>query len=403
MPDQSFALPRQAEVVVIGGGVVGAACAWSLAKRGVDVCLLERDDIGAGTTRAAAAAALLQTKTSPVKLKLASRSLQMLFDLHQEYERSFEFDHTGSLLAAMNEPELLVVKDMVANLTRLGLEVHFVDGDEARRMMPVLSPQIIGASHSPVDAKINPLELVTTYIRAAERCDAKIFTFTPVTGIDTRGEQIEAVVTPRGKILTGVIVDATGVWASELGEKIGVRIPILPLKGELLVTEPRPPQMRGTLIAASYLLSKSNLEKSSAGGKPVRSVGITLVQVDHGNFIVGSTRQVAGFDRRSTYAGIREMCRQLAQIAPGVANLHLIRAYAGLRPITPDGMPVISRAPGLPGFIVAAGHGGDGLILSAITAEMVSQIYSGEMEAAELAPFALSRFEPSETTLKEKG
>ncbi len=396
MPDQTPNLPRQAEVVVIGGGVVGAACAMTLAKQGVDVCLLERDDIGAGTTRAAAAAALLQTKTSPVKLALASRSLKMLFQFYQETERSFEFAHTGSLLAACNETELIVVKDMVSKLQQLGLEVSYVDGDEARRMMPVIGPQVIGASYSPVDAKINPLELVTSYVRAAQSFGARIFTFTPVTGVETFGERIEAVITGRGRIHTATVVDAAGVWTAELGEKIGVSIPVVPLKGELLVTEACPPQMRGTLIAASYLLSKTSLEKSKDGESPKRSVGITLVQVDHGNFIVGSTRQVAGFDRRSSYAGVSEMCRQLVQIAPQVANLHLIRSYAGLRPITPDGMPVISRAPGLPGFIVAAGHGGDGLILSAITAEMVADIYFGRVDAADLAPYDLCRFNPTQ-------
>jgi sarcosine oxidase subunit beta len=150
--------------------------------------------------------------------------------------------------------------------------------------------------------------------------------------------------------------------------------------------------MRGTLISAKYLLSKAKLEQAGDEETPKRSVGITLVQVERGNFIVGSTREQAGFDRRSTYAGICEEARQLLELAPGLGDIHLIRAYAGLRPITPDGLPIIGRAPELPGFILAAGYGGDGLVLSAVTAEMVAAIFDGGPTPDSLEALSFSRF-----------
>jgi sarcosine oxidase subunit beta len=358
--------------------VIGTAIACSLARRGVDVCL--------------AAAALLQTKTSSAKLALASRSLSLLDDLHQEFEGRFEFEHSGSLLAASSEAELAVIHDTLEQLKTLGLDVRFATGDEAREIMPLAGPGIIGASYSPADAKINPLELVTTYAEHAEGLGVTLCTFTEVTGIEWRSDRIVAVRTSRGKIHTDTIVNAAGVWAPHLAELIGIELPITPLKGELMITEPMPPMMRGTLISAGYLLSKKRLESSSNREAPKRSVGITLVQVDRGNFLVGSTREQAGYDRRSTCVGISELCRQLVDLAPSVANMHIIRSYAGLRPITPDGMPIIGRAPGLPGFIIAAGHGGDGLILSAVTAEMVAGIYTGEADPSDYAPFAADRF-----------
>lgn len=392
MSHQDQTIPASAEVVVAGGGVIGTACAYYLAKRGVKVCLAEREDIGAGTTRAAAAAALLQTKTSAYKLGLASHSMQILDQLHQAFDSSFEFNHTGSLLVACDETELAVVKDMVSKLQSLGLDVQFLDGDDARRIMPVIGPKIIGASFSPSDAQINPLELVTSFARQARKLGAQLCTFTEVTHVETQGEKIVAVDTTRGKIMTETIVDATGVWSADLAKRVGFEIPVTPLKGELMVTEPMPPRMQGTLISARYLLSKASLEKSGDGTAPKRSVGITLVQVKHGNFIIGSTREVAGFDRRSTFAGICELSQQLVELSPSVSDLHIIRAYAGLRPITPDGMPIIARAPGLPGFIVAAGHGGDGLILSAITAEMVANLYTGQVEESIQLPLSFERF-----------
>lgn len=391
MKNSGHDLVKKAEAVVIGGGVIGTAIAYSLAKKGVKACLLDRFDIGAGTTSSAAAAALLQTKTSAAKLDLASKSLALLDDLHEELERSFEFEHSGSLLVASTEAELSVVQDMIGKLQSLGLDVSFVEGDEARSIMPILGPGIVGASYSPRDAKVNPMELVVAQARAAERLGASLYTFTEVRGIERRGEKILSVITDKGKILTDTIINAAGVWSSEIAKMAGIDLPITPLKGELLISETMPPMMQGTLISAKYLLSKSNLEAGAGTDKPKRSVGITLVQLDHGNFLIGSTRQVAGYDRRSTYAGIRELCRQVVELVPSMVDIHIIRSYAGLRPVTPDGMPVIGRARDLPGFITAAGHGGDGLVLSAISAEMASATYLGD-NFPEHTSFAMERF-----------
>lgn len=385
-------LCKSAEVVVVGGGVIGTAIAYFLAKEGVKVCLLERHDIGAGTSSAAAAAALLQTKTSPKKLALASRSLALLDDLYEQLDQCFEYDHSGSLLVASSETEMNMVKNMATTLQALGLDVQLVDRDEARSIMPVLGPTIIGASYSPRDAIINPLNLVAAYADAARRLGANICTFTEVTGLETDGDRILSVLTDKGPVYTDTVVNAAGVWAPQLARMVGIDLPVAPLKGELLVTEPMPPMMRGTLISAKYLLSKAQLEKADGGEVPKRSVGITLAQVDRGNFIVGSTREQAGFDRRSTYAGISEQSHQLLELTPLLANVHIIRAYAGLRPITPDGLPIVGRVPKLPGFIVATGCAGDGLVLSAVMAEIISTIFNGTAAPDTLAPFSYNRF-----------
>ncbi len=385
-------LHKSADVVVVGGGVIGTAIAYFLARDGVNVCLLERYDIAAGTSSAAAAAALLQTKTSHRKLALASKSLDLLDDLHEQLGQQFEYEHSGSLLVASSETEMNVVRDMVTTLHRLGLDVQLVDGDEARLIMPVLGPAAIGASYSPRDAILNPLKLVVAYATAARRLGATICTFTEVIGIETEGNRILSVLTNKGKVYTDTVVNAAGVWAPQLARMVGIDLPVAPLKGELLITQAMPPMIRGTLIAAKYLLGKAKLEKSGDGEMPKRSVGVTLAQVERGNCIVGSTREQVGFDRRSTYAGISELVCQLLELTPRLANLHLIRAYAGLRPITPDGLPIIGRVPKLPGFIVAAGYGGDGLALSAVTAEIISKIFTDTADPDTLTSFSYNRF-----------
>jgi sarcosine oxidase subunit beta len=141
-------------------------------------------------------------------------------------------------------------------------------------------------------------------------------------------------------------------------------------------------------------LSKAKLEKTTDTETPQRSVGITMAQVLHGNFVVGSTREQMGFDRRSSFAGINEQCIQLLQLTPSLSDMHIIRAYAGLRPISPDGLPIIGRTPQLPGMIMATGFGGDGLALSAVTAEMVLSIIKDTADLASMAVLSVDRFAP---------
>jgi sarcosine oxidase subunit beta len=289
-----------------------------------------------------------------------------------------------------------LVREMNANLRSLGLDVELCDGGQAREYMPVLGGSVIGGSYSARDAQINPLELVVACAQAAKQHGAIFTTFTELSGIETSGNSIASVHTSVGRVMTDTVINAAGVWAPQVARMANVHLPVSPLKGELLVTERLPPQMRGTLIAAKYLLSKARAEGEADGRTPKRSVGITLVQVAHGNFIVGSTREQSDFDRRSTYEGVRELVHQLLELAPSLANIHLLRAYAGLRPLTPDGSPIISRTPHLPGLIQAAGFGGDGLAMSAITADLILGLMTGAEDKELLADFALDRFTTSE-------
>lgn len=389
-------LPSSVDLTIIGGGVIGTVTAYVLAEAGFRVLVIERQDVGAGTSSSAAAAALLQTKTSAKKLSLANMGLNLLDELHEQLENRFEYAHTGSLLAANTDDELQLVRDMNASLKSLGLDVEFLDGKQARDYMPVLGENVIGASYSPHDAQINPLELVTVCAQAARLNGAIFATFTELLGIETSGNKIVAIHTSAGRVLTNTIVNAAGVWAPKIADMANILLPVSPLKGELLITERRPPQMHGTLIAAKYLLSKARAEENTSGQAAKRSVGITLVQVAHGNFVIGSTRDPEGFDKRSTYDGIRELVHQLLELTPSLANVHLLRAYAGLRPLTPDGSPIIGRTPQLPGFIQAAGFGGDGLAMSAITADMILGILTGNQNDDLLANFSLDRFVTSE-------
>ena len=392
MNDSFSSMPNIVDIAIIGGGVIGTVTAYKLCKAGFRVLVIERNDIGSGTSSSAAAAALLQTKTSPKKLSLANRSLNLLDTLHQELDGRFEYAHTGSLLAASTEDENQLVREMNDSLKKLGLNVELLDGKGAREQMPILGEKIVSASYSPNDAQINPLELVVACAQAAKEKGAFFSTFTKPLEIESTNGKIQALLTDKGRIKTQTIINAAGVWSPQIAAMANIPLPVTPLKGELMITERMPRQMHGTLIAAKYLLSKSKAEGAATQRNSERTVGITLVQVEQGNFVIGSTRESAGYDKNNSDDGIRQLATQLLELTPSLGTTHLLRTYAGLRPITPDGAPIISCTPGLDGLIHATGFGGDGLAMSAISADLILGMLTDNADAELLENFSLARF-----------
>ncbi|MFQ5858066.1 MAG: NAD(P)/FAD-dependent oxidoreductase [Anaerolineae bacterium] len=378
------------DVVVVGGGVVGTAVTYYLAKCGVQVCLVEKGDIASGTSSSCGHVVALQTKPAGSKLDLARESVTLFHGLQDELETDIEFDNAGGMVVAETEAEVDFVQAKVEKLQSLGVDVEFVDRDTARSRQPALAGHICGASFCCEDSTVNPMKLALGFARAAKRLGAVIRTFTEVTGIERQGDRISAVLTQRGKIPTATVVNAAGIWSPALADMAGLRLPIVPRKGELFVTERVPPVLRGVIISARYLMSKAPPDPAKGAGE--MRAGVIAAPTRSGNLLLGSTREFAGFDRRSTDRGIHELLRQTSALIPAIGNIHVLRFYAGLRPSTPDGLPILGRSPELPGFIIASGHEGDGIALSPITGKTIAELVIGEIADEKLAHFSLSRF-----------
>ena len=240
--------------------------------------------------------------------------------------------------------------------------------------------------------KINPIALTLGFAMGAKQMGSEILTGTAVMDIEVEGRQISAVVTAAGKIETRTVVNAAGVYASEIGRMLGVEIPITPRRGQLLVTETRPRLLRPWLGSANYIAAKFNpqLAKEGAGG-------VSIDQTQNGNLLIGSTREFVGYDRRTTLEGLKQIASRAVRILPDLKHTHLIRAFAGLRPYTPDGLPILGEVENIKGLIMAAGHEGDGIALSAITGKLISELaLEGKTDAA-LDSLNLKRFSTDTT------
>lgn len=379
-------LPDKADVVVVGAGVIGASIAYQLAKRKLNVVVLEQSGFVSGSSGACGGTIFLQTKRPGIHMELALKSAERFLHLEEELEANIEYQNNGGLIVIEHEDEMQSVQQSLELLKNVGLEVSLLDQKQTRELEPSLNHTILGATFSSKDAQVNPFLLTFALLNTAKILGAKVYCNTHVIGIGKASDHIQSVQTDKGDIETETIVNAAGVYAAAVGAMVDVDIPIKPRRGQLVVTEAVEPMIHRCMLSAQYIVAKFNPELVQEGG------GASIEQTFNGNFILGSTREFVGFNKCVTIEGMHHIANRVCAILPWIRQLCFIRAFAGLRPHTPDGLPIIGRAPGLDGFVIAAGHEGDGIALAPITGELIADLIVDNKTDLLMDAFKLERF-----------
>lgn len=385
---------RESEVVVIGGGIIGASIAYYLSKGGKQVALVEREDIAAGTSSACDGAVLLQSKHPGVHLELAMESARLYSTLSEELGCDVHYRQHGGTVVIRTREEWQAMQDWVAKQRRTGLQVELLGKKETLELHPMLSEDVLGCAYSPLDGDVYPMAVALAYASAARRLGAHILTRTRVTGILLEGGRVTGVVTDRGTIRTGMVVNCAGAWASQVAQLVGVEVPIRPRKGQLVVTEKLPPIQKGVILSAEYMAIKYNPELVNSTTDPFvrRSISLVMEQTFEGNLVIGGNREFVGYDRRVDPNAISGILQNALSWVPGLAGVNVIRTFAGLRPYTPDGLPILGPVPGVRGFYMAAGHEGDGIALAPVTGVMMAEFLIRGRTEYPIELFSLERF-----------
>lgn len=385
-----------ADAVVVGAGVIGCSIAYQLAKRGLRPVVVERGDIASGSSGACDEAILLQSKNPGPHLQLALASVSMFDELADEFGAEIEYAREGGMVVVEKEEELEAMRAFVRRQKAAGLSVELLTCREARRIQPAIATSVAGATWSDMDARVNPLRLTFAFARAARQLGARIITGTEVTGVVISGGKVAGVQTSSGMIWSPYVVNAAGVWAPELGKLVGLRIPIKPRRGQIMVSERLPPMIRGDMLCARYIAAKFGMSALTARGSTGRSsrfgIGLSLGQSKSGNLLLGGSREFVGFDRRTSLEVLAAIAEHAIRLVPGIRDVSFIRSFAGLRPYTPDGLPILGAVEDVPGFVMAAGHEGDGIALSPITGRLIAELITEGATSIPLEPFGLSRF-----------
>ncbi|MFQ5809467.1 MAG: NAD(P)/FAD-dependent oxidoreductase [Armatimonadota bacterium] len=368
-------MKQTADVVIIGGGLMGCASAYYTARCGMRVVLLERGQLGEGASGACEGFISLQSKRPGAPLDMARRSADIYAGLTAELDTDIEYDPSGGLTALEREDELAEGATLADRLRRAGLTAELLQGDELRQVAPALAPHLAGAVYCPDEARVGPLRVLFAFADGARRHGARICAGVSAERILCERGRVTGVQTPSGAWSSPRVVDAAGAWAPGLAAPLGVHLPLRPRRGQVIVTEQAPALLRPFLLSASYISAK--LAPHTGNG---RITAAAVAQMRDGNFLIGGTREFVGDDVRNSPDALRDIMSCAVRLVPALRELSIIRAFAGLRPHSDSGEAIIGHVDGLEGLIVAAGHGGDGVALAPVTGQMVASLASESLD-----------------------
>jgi D-hydroxyproline dehydrogenase subunit beta len=373
------------DVVVIGAGIVGAACALSLARAGARVSLYDRAFPGSGSSGACEGNVLAWDKELRRELPLAVRSAELWATLAEELPDDFEYDRKGSVVVAESEAELAAARERAAVLAGHGVAGRVLDASELRAEEPHCADDLPGGVLYPGDAQLEPRLATVALVRAARLAGARYVGGTQVDAIERAGSAT-AVLTAAGRVPAGAVVVAAGVWTPAVLAASGLEVPVRPRKGHILVMQRSPVRFRRKLSEAGYV---SAVESDGDG----LQVAMVVESTPSGTTLIGSSREQRGFDVAVDVGVAAAVARRAARFFPVLRELPVLRVYAGLRPWSPDHRPIIGPLAEADNVCVATGHEGAGIGLAPATAELVTAWYTGATPPVALEWFSPDRFE----------
>ncbi|MGW1838242.1 NAD(P)/FAD-dependent oxidoreductase [Streptomyces sp. NPDC002067] len=383
LPGPAGPLPDQADVVIVGGGVIGAAIAFHLAEAGAGyVLLLERDHPAAGSSGKPLGGVRAQF-SDPLNIRLGQRSLDAWRDFARRPGADIGLEHTGYLFLLGDTAERDLFAEGIALQNSLGVPSRLITPREAHALCPYADPDtLVAAAYSPADGYARPEAAVTGYLRAARRLGARVRTHCPVTAVDPAAAPgLQAVHTPHGTVRTPVLICCAGAWSAAVGEMAGAHLPVTPLRRQIALTgplDPAPPRIPFTLDFGSTLY----FHNDAAGGL---LLGLS------------DPAQPPGFDRTFTREWLTPFRAAAARRAPALASLPVRDGWAGLYEMTPDRNALIGeaeRAPGHQGrFLYATGFSGHGFLQAPAVGEIVRDLYLRRTPFLDVTPLSAARFD----------
>lgn len=348
------------DVVIVGGGVIGLSIAYHLACAGTAVTVLDAGWPGQASTAAAGMLAPLAEAagTGPfLDFALASCRLYPDFTARVRDESGIdpELFGPGTLRVAWTEHEEQELFQTLAWQGRTGLSLEMLDGEAVEKLEPALARNVRMAVRSADERQVSPRRLLPALETACARRGVQICHGAAVSGIIARGRSVQAVQTQSGSMACGAAIFAGGAWSAETTNPLGFHAPVSPVRGQILSLGPFSPDF----------LSLHHT---------VWTHGAYLVPRADGRIVVGATEERVGFLAETTQAGLASLRAAATRLAPRLANAPLESGWAGLRPVSADGLPLLGRVPGWENALIAAGHGRNGILLAPATGAAMTNL-----------------------------
>jgi sarcosine oxidase subunit beta len=367
---------ESADVVIVGGGISGCALAYQLAKRTVDVVLLERETLGSQSTGKCAGGVRQQFSTED-NVRVMRLSVKLLESFEQETGHPADFRQIGYLFV-FTQPQQ--VEDFRHNMDmwhRVGLtEARWVDPAEAAKMVPILSVEdVLGCTFCPTDGIASPNDVTSGYAAAARRLGARLREGVEVTGIDIAAGRVQGVRTSAGDIATRLVINCAGPWAASIGRMAGLEIPVLPYRRHIAVTGTFPAVPRNTPMTVDF---HTSLYFHPEGD------GVLMGMSDRA--------EPPAFVTDVNWDFLEKMFEQAARRAPALAGAGVKTAWAGLYESTPDHQAILGPIAEVEGFWCAAGFSGHGFMQAPAAALLLTQLLLDKKSEIDISSFAFERF-----------
>ncbi|KOU77573.1 FAD-dependent oxidoreductase [Streptomyces sp. XY593] len=370
------------DAVIIGAGVVGAACAYYAARAGLSVAVVDSGPVAGGTTGAGEGNLLVSDKEAGPELDLALLSTRLWTELAAVLPREVEYEPKGGLVVAPDEATVKALRSFAEGQRAAGVDAVEVPAHALHDLEPHLAPGLAGGFHYPQDAQVQPAQAAARLLAAS---GAEVHLGEEVTQVLLDRGAVRGVRTPRRELLAPAVVNAAGTWGGRIAELAGTSLPVLPRRGFVLVTEPLPRVVRHKVYAADYIADV-------ASGSAALQSSAVVEGTPAGPVLIGATRERVGFDRSLSTQALRRLASQAAALFPVLAGVRVLRTYHGFRPYLPDHLPAIGPDPRRPGLLHACGHEGAGIGLAPATGLLIAAALTGAEPALPAHPFRPDRF-----------
>jgi sarcosine oxidase subunit beta len=367
---------ESADVVIAGGGIMGCALAYQLAKRNVDVIVLERETLGSQST-GKCAGGVRQQFSMEANVRLQQMSVRLFEGFEQETGHPADFRQIGYLFVLTLPQHVEDFRSNVEMWHRVGLsEARWVDPAEAARMVPVLNvDDVLGCTFCPTDGIASPADVTAGYASAARRLGARLKEGVEVVGVDVAGGRVQGVRTSAGDIATRLLFNCAGVWSASIGRMAGLEIPVLPYRRHVAVT--------GTFEAVPRTNPMTVDFQTSLYFHP-EGDGVLLGMSDR--------TEPPGFSTEVSWEFLEKLFAQAERRAPALVGAGIKTAWAGLYETTPDHQAILGPLPEVEGFWCAAGFSGHGFMQAPAAALLLAQLLLDQRSEIDISPFAFTRF-----------
>jgi sarcosine oxidase subunit beta len=367
---------ESADVVIAGGGIMGCALAYQLAKRKVDVLLLERETLGSQST-GKCAGGVRQQFSMEANVRLQRMTVRLLQEFEQETGHPADFRQIGYLFVLTLPQQVEDFHDNMEMWHRAGLiEARWVDAAEAARMVPVLNVEdVLGCTFCPSDGIASPADVTSGYVDAARRQGARLKEGVEVLGIDIASGRVQGVSTSDGNVATRLVVNCAGAWSASIGRMAGLEIPVLAYRRHIAVTGTFPAVPRTNPMTVDFQTSFYFHPEGD---------GVLMGMSDR--------EEPPGFVTDVNWEFLEKMFEQAARRAPALAGAGVKTAWAGLYETTPDHQAILGPVPEVEGFWCAAGFSGHGFMQAPAAALLLAQMLLDHKSEIDISPFAFTRF-----------